>query len=112
MRKLTIVAASVTNASRLVFSRCKHPRVWSVASRVTRHVSRAALCGAALALVACATSTNTPPSVPTRDAATLESWEARGRIAVAGANGGGSGSFVWAQQGAEARVSLRGPVGV
>jgi len=44
--------------------------------------------------------------------AELEDWQARGRIGVTGAAGGGSGSFDWQQSGDRAEVQLRGPVGI
>jgi outer membrane lipoprotein LolB len=49
---------------------------------------------------------------PSRDAATLIEWQASGRIAVAGASTGGSGSFTWSQQGAQAQIQMRGPIGI
>jgi outer membrane lipoprotein LolB len=42
----------------------------------------------------------------------LERWQARGRIGVSGAEGGGSGSFEWQQQADQANVQIRGPVGI
>jgi outer membrane lipoprotein LolB len=64
----------------------------------------AVLCG-------CATTPRTTDT-PTRDAADLTEWQASGRIAVAGASTGGSGSFTWLQQGGQAQVEMRGPVGI
>jgi outer membrane lipoprotein LolB len=54
------------------------------------------------------------PSVPTpaRDVSDLSEWQASGRIAVSGANAGGSGSFTWQQHGASTQVQLRGPIGI
>lgn len=52
------------------------------------------------------------PQVVTRDAAELRDWHARGRIAVAGPEGGGSGSFTWSQRGETAEIQMRGPVGI
>jgi outer membrane lipoprotein LolB len=51
-------------------------------------------------------------AAPTRDASELTHWQASGRIAVAGATTGGSGSFTWVQSGAQAQVQMRGPVGI
>jgi outer membrane lipoprotein LolB len=42
----------------------------------------------------------------------LDRWQARGRIAVSGPAGGGSGSFDWQQRAARAQVQIRGPVGI
>ncbi|MBB6095856.1 outer membrane lipoprotein LolB [Povalibacter uvarum] len=42
----------------------------------------------------------------------LEQWQARGRIGVSSAAGGGSGSFQWQQRGDRADVEIRGPVGI
>lgn len=42
----------------------------------------------------------------------LDSWQARGRIGISGAESGGSGSFDWQQRGDRADVQIRGPVGV
>jgi outer membrane lipoprotein LolB len=50
--------------------------------------------------------------VPTRDAAELSEWQAKGRIAVAGPEGGGSGSFTWRQDSMRANVDMRGPIGI
>jgi len=44
--------------------------------------------------------------------AELEYWQARGRIGLTGAAGGGSGSFDWQQSNDRAEVQLRGPVGI
>ena len=52
------------------------------------------------------------PALIARDAASLQSWQARGRMAVAGVSTGGSGSFIWTQTGRSADVRLRGPVGI
>jgi outer membrane lipoprotein LolB len=82
----------------------------SFASRVTRHASRSC----AVFVIALSGCTLTPriTEVPARNAADLSEWQASGRIAVAGANTGGSGSFTWAQHGAQAKVQMRGPVGI
>lgn len=42
----------------------------------------------------------------------LQHWNASGRIGVAAAQSGGSGSFDWRQQGTQSSVQLRGPVGM
>lgn len=46
------------------------------------------------------------------DLATLGSWNASGRIAVAAAGSGGAGSFEWRQQGERSEVRIQGPVGI
>jgi outer membrane lipoprotein LolB len=46
------------------------------------------------------------------DPALMRQWMASGRIAVAGAGEGGSGAFVWHQEGATSRLDVRGPLGV
>lgn len=46
------------------------------------------------------------------ETAKLQHWQASGRIAVAGATGGGSGSFTWVQDGGDAKVQMRGPIGI
>jgi outer membrane lipoprotein LolB len=53
------------------------------------------------------------PSAPgsTAGLAALTAWVAAGRLAVAAGGEGGSGGFVWHQQGAETRLQLRGPLG-
>jgi outer membrane lipoprotein LolB len=50
--------------------------------------------------------------VTNREPSELTDWQASGRIAVAGANTGGSGSFVWLQHGARAQVQMHGPIGI
>jgi outer membrane lipoprotein LolB len=65
-----------------------------------------------LALLAgcAATPSRTPGAqVPVEQ---LEYWQARGRIGVSGAEGGGSGSFEWQQQNDHANVQIRGPAGI
>jgi outer membrane lipoprotein LolB len=53
------------------------------------------------------------PAIPLpEDLARLDRWQAHGRLAVAGPEGGGSGSFDWRQRGERADVSIRGPIGV
>ena len=53
------------------------------------------------------------PMAPTGTAgiAGLTAWIAAGRLALAAGGEGGSGGFVWEQQGAETRLRLRGPLG-
>jgi outer membrane lipoprotein LolB len=41
----------------------------------------------------------------------LTSWVAAGRLALAAGEDGGSGGFVWEQEGGETRLRLRGPLG-
>jgi len=75
-------------------------------------MSRSAIACCALAwLSSCAITPRQAP-VATRDALTLGAWQARGRIAVAGPEGGGSGSFTWSQRGATGEISMRGPIGI
>jgi outer membrane lipoprotein LolB len=47
----------------------------------------------------------------TTSLAALTAWVATGRLAVAAAGEGGSGGFVWQQQGPETRLNLQGPLG-
>ena len=67
--------------------------------------------GALIALTGCATPTPRV-SAPIEDLATLAHWQANGRLAVAGAQGGGSGSFQWQQARADSEIAIRGPIGV
>ncbi len=53
-----------------------------------------------------------PPVAIPSDLNQLAQWQARGRIGVASAAGGGSGSFQWQQRGDRADVEIRGPVGI
>lgn len=69
----------------------------------------AALVG--LALAGCAAPPRPPEGAASPDPAALGRWTASGRMAVAAGNDGGSGSFDWAQDGATARLDLRGPLG-
>jgi outer membrane lipoprotein LolB len=68
------------------------------------------MCALAL-LVGCATPAPRPSGAPV-DAEHLERWQARGRIGVSSAAGGGSGSFDWSQHADVADVQIRGPVGI
>jgi outer membrane lipoprotein LolB len=52
-------------------------------------------------------SPQTPVSVES-----LDSWQARGRIGISSAAGGGSGTFQWQQQADVANVQIRGPIGI
>ena len=64
----------------------------------------------ALALGGCAVAPTVPP--PTlQEPASLESWTASGRLALAANGEGGSGSFTWQQQSASTTLSIRGPLG-
>lgn len=64
-----------------------------------------------LAIAGCTTA----PVRTTAPVASLESlsrWQANGRIAVAGAQGGGSGQFEWQQAQSASDVVIRGPLGI
>lgn len=76
-----------------------------------RSLRFAAACFVAAWLSACAVAPRELP-IATRDASELREWQARGRIAVAGPEGGGSGSFTWSQRGESAEINMRGPVGI
>jgi outer membrane lipoprotein LolB len=65
---------------------------------------------AMLAACAGAPRVATVPGAPV-DPARVEEWSARGRMAIAFANDGGSGSFEWAQRAATTDLQLRGPLG-
>lgn len=80
------------------------------ASRLTRHVLAAVTVGM-VTLTGCSLTPRIEP-VANREPSELTNWQASGRIAVAGANTGGSGSFVWQQQGARAQVQMHGPIGI
>ena len=68
---------------------------------------------AAIALTAMSGCAHAPRvATPSSDAKDLNDWQASGRIAVSGANAGGSGSFTWHQHGANTQVHLRGPIGI
>ena len=66
----------------------------------------------AAALAACAGQPQRPPAEIPADLNELAHWQARGRIGVSGAAGGGSGSFEWRQDGDRADVRIRGPIGI
>jgi outer membrane lipoprotein LolB len=77
---------------------------------VAHHASRAVVLVSLILAAACKTvPTDSARSVSPE---TLRFWQASGRIAVSGQDGGGSGSFVWRQQGEESDVQIRGPLGV
>lgn len=77
--------------------------------RVSRYLF-ALICALSL-LAGCASA---PPRGPGTavDLAALEQWQARGRIGVSSAAGGGSGSFDWRQRKDAADVQIRGPIGI
>jgi outer membrane lipoprotein LolB len=80
------------------------------ASRVKRHVLLVFTFGM-VTLTGCSLTPRVEP-VANRDASELTDWQASGRIAVAGANAGGSGSFIWQQHGTRAQVQMHGPIGI
>ncbi len=64
-----------------------------------------------IALAGCATAPPvTAPALPA-DLAELQQWTARGRLALSAGEQGGSGGFVWEQDGRTSRLDLRGPLG-
>jgi len=78
-------------------------------------IRSAAACGVLLLAGGCATL---PPasdeaSWPQRQAElrALQTWDLTGRVAVATAAEGFSGGLVWRQDGAQAEIDLRGPMG-
>lgn len=68
--------------------------------------------GFALFLAACTTAPRIDGPQQPVDLATLQNWQASGRIAVAASGTGGSGSFDWEQQGTKTAVRIQGPVGI
>ncbi|HEY6644162.1 lipoprotein insertase outer membrane protein LolB [Povalibacter sp.] len=64
------------------------------------------------ALGACVSQPARPPIEIPANLQELARWQARGRIGVSGADGGGSGSFEWQQDGDRADIQIRGPVGI
>ncbi len=71
---------------------------------------KAAAVGLALLLSACVVPVPRPDHPV--DLATLADWRASGRMAVAAAGSGGSGSFKWQQQGTRTTLQMQGPVGI
>ena len=69
------------------------------------------LCALALLSGCAAQPPRSVPGAPV-DLESLERWQAHGRIGVSSAEGGGSGSFDWAQRSDVANVQIRGPVGI
>lgn len=65
-----------------------------------------------LLLAGCANLATPPAGEIPANLNELQRWQARGRIGVSGAEGGGSGSFDWQQRGDRADVQIRGPVGI
>jgi len=63
-------------------------------------------------LTGCAGLVSRPPTPIPAKLEQLDRWQARGRIGISGAEGGGSGSFDWQQRGDRADVQIRGPVGL
>lgn len=64
-------------------------------------------------LAGCVSAPSKRTSAPLpADLQQLDRWQARGRIAVSGPAGGGSGSFHWQQRADQAQVQIRGPVGI
>jgi outer membrane lipoprotein LolB len=67
---------------------------------------------ATLALAGCAAAPIAPSTAPDPALlATLDSWKATGRIALAAGEQGGSGGFTWHQEAATTRLAIRGPLG-
>lgn len=73
---------------------------------------RAASLAALLALAGCTTTGPRVPPVPVTSLESLASWQANGRIAVAGAQSGGSGNFEWQQAKSASNIVIRGPIGI
>lgn len=63
------------------------------------------------ALAGCATQLPAPTPVLPPDPAILQRWTASGRLALSAGEQGGSGSFVWNQDGRTSHLDLRGPLG-
>jgi len=79
-------------------------------------IRAALLLAGSLLLAGCATRPVVPVAAEAWQAraarlAALDDWDARGRIAIRAANGGGQGSLHWEQRGALARIRLSGPFG-
>jgi outer membrane lipoprotein LolB len=74
---------------------------------------RLSLCiASSLALFAGCTATAPRTPSPPISIESLDHWQARGRIGISGAEGGGSGTFEWQQHADVAKVQIRGPVGI
>jgi outer membrane lipoprotein LolB len=74
----------------------------------------AASIAAVLLLAGCTLQRPVPPvdwQARTAQLAALESWQARGRIAVKSPDGGGQGDLLWRQEGESARIRVSGPFG-
>lgn len=63
------------------------------------------------ALAGCATQAPSPAPTSPPDPTVLQRWTASGRLALAAGEQGGSGSFVWRQDGRTSHLELRGPLG-
>ena len=74
-------------------------------------MTRIALVLLAGVLAGCAGLAERPTPASSAGIAGLTAWIAAGRLAVAAGSEGGSGGFVWQQQGPETRLRLRGPLG-
>jgi len=75
---------------------------------VTRGVLALLLLGV---LAGCATQAPLTTSTTLPNPAELRHWTASGRLALSAGGQGGSGSFVWNQDGPTSRLDLRGPLG-
>jgi outer membrane lipoprotein LolB len=75
---------------------------------VTRTVSGLLLLGV---LAGCATRPLAPTEVHPPDPVELQQWAADGRLALSAGEQGGSGSFIWSQDGRISSLDLRGPLG-
>ena len=69
--------------------------------------------GVLIALAGCAaTPRQTIEGPPPVDAAAMQSWSTRGRLAIAVSGEGGSGAFTWRQDESRSELAVRGPLGV
>lgn len=62
-------------------------------------------------LAGCVTQPRAPAPMLPPDPAVLQRWTASGRLALSAGEQGGSGSFVWNQDGRTSHLDLRGPLG-